>query len=122
MKTTPEHNLRMAKTIFATVYPYYIKKIENKGRTIDELEEVIKWLTGFDKIKLQELIEKKVTFQEFFDSANLNPHAHLIKGVICGYKVEEILNPLTRKARYLDKLIDELAKGKKMDKILRKAE
>jgi hypothetical protein len=121
MKTTPEHNLRMAKTIFATVYPYYIKKVESKGRRIEELHEIIKWLTGFDKIKLQELIEKKVTYQEFFETAILNPNAHLIKGVICGYKVEEIINPLTQKVRYLDKLIDELAKGKKMDKILRVA-
>ena len=121
MKTTPEHNLLMAKTIFATVYPYYIKKVESKGRTIEELHEIIKWLTGFDKIELQNLIEKKVTYQEFFATAVLNTKAHLIKGVICGYKVEEIINPLTQKVRYLDKLIDELAKGKQLDKILRVA-
>ncbi len=121
MKATPEHNERMSKTIFATVYPYYIKKVERKGRTIEELHQVIKWLTGFDEKRIQELIDEKVTFESFFKKAKLNPNAHLITGVICGYRVEEIENPLTQKVRYLDKLIDELAKGKKMEKVLRKA-
>ena len=120
MKTTPEHDRRMAKTVFASVYPYYIKKVESKGRTKQELHQVIEWLTGFDDKKLQELIDEKVTFETFFQRATLNPHAHLITGVICGYRVEEIENPVTRQARYLDKLIDELAKGKKMEKILRR--
>jgi len=119
MKTTPEHNARMAKIIFATVYPYYVKKVESKGRTIAELHQVIEWLTGFDIQTLMGLIEEKVTFKTFFERARLNPNADLITGVICGYRVEEIDNPLTRKMRYLDKLIDELAKGKAMDKILR---
>ena len=119
MKTTPEHDQRMAKTIFATVYPYYIKKVESKGRTKQELHQVIAWLTGFDDKKLQELIDEKVTFKTFFQQAKLNPNANLITGVICGYRMEEIENPVTKQARYLDKLIDELAKGKKMEKILR---
>ena len=121
MKTTPEHNERIAKITFASVYPHYIKKVESKGRTIEELHEVIEWLTGFDENKLQEMIDEKVTFEIFFKKANLNPDAHLITGVICGYRVEEIDNPLTQKVRYLDKLIDELAKGKKLEKVLRKA-
>jgi hypothetical protein len=120
MKTTPEHDRRMAKTIFAKVYPYYIKKVESKGRTIQELHQVIEWLTGFDDKKLQELIDEKATYETFFQRARLNPNVHLITGVICGYRVEEIENPLTRQARYLDKLIDELAKGKTMEKILRR--
>ena len=121
MKTTPAHNERMSKITFASVYPYYIKKVESKGRTIEELHQVIKWLTGFDEKGIQELIDDKVTFEIFFKKATLNPNAHLITGVICGYRVEEIENPLTQKVRYLDKLIDELAKGKTMEKILRKA-
>ena len=119
MKTTPEHDQRIVKMIFASVYPHYIKKVETKGRTIEELHQVIEWLTGFDTQKLQELINEKVTFETFFNNAKLNPNAHLITGTICGYKIEEIETPLTKQARYLDKLIDELAKGKKMDKILR---
>jgi hypothetical protein len=119
MKETPEHNERMAKITFASVYPYYIKKVESKGRTIEELKQVIEWLTGFDEGRLQQLIDEKATFETFFKQAKLNPNAHLITGVICGYRVEEIENPLTKKVRYLDKLIDELAKGKKMEKILR---
>ena len=121
MKTTPEHDARIAKMIFGTVYPLYIKKVETKGRTKAELHQVIEWLTGFDDKKIAELIEEKATFETFFQQAKLNPNAHLITGVICGYRVEEIENPLTQKARYLDKLIDELAKGKKMEKILRSA-
>lgn len=104
---------------FASVYPHYIKKVESKGRTIKELHQVIEWLTGFDNKKLQELIDENATFETFFQRAELNPNAHLIKGVICGYRIEDIENPLTKQARYLDKLIDELAKGKKMEKILR---
>jgi hypothetical protein len=104
---------------FASVYPMYVEKVEKKGRTKEELHKVIEWLTGFDARKLRELIEKKVTFEEFFRQASLNPNAHLITGVICGYRVEEIENPLTRKARYLDKLVDELAKGRKLEKVLR---
>jgi len=119
MKTTPKHNERIAKMTFAEVYPYYIKKIESKGRTIGELQQVIEWLTGFEAKKLQELIDENVTFETFFKKANLNPKALLITGVICGYRIEEIENELTRQVRYLDKLVDELAKGKKMEKILR---
>ena len=119
MKTTPEHDQRIAKMTFASVYPHYITKVERKGRTKEELHQVIEWLTGFDNKKLQELIDEKVTFETFFKRAKLNPNAPLIKGVICGYRIEEIENPLTRQARYLDKLVDELAKGKNMEKILR---
>lgn len=121
MNTSDAHNERIAKMTFATVYPLYLKKVENKGRTKEELHQVIKWLTNFDDIKLQELIKEKVTFETFFKQARLNPNAHLITGMICGYRIEEIENSLTRKARYLDKLVDELAKGRKMEKILREA-
>ena len=121
MKTTHEHDARMAKMTFASVYPHYIIKVERKGRTKEELHQVIEWLTGFDNKKLQELIDEKVTFKTFFANAKLNPNAHLITGVICGYRIEEIENPLTKQVRYLDKLVDELAKGKKMEKILRKS-
>ena len=121
MKTTPEHDARIANMTFASVYPHYVIKVEKKGRTKEELHEVIKWLTGFDDKKLQQLIEEKATFETFFKKAKLNPNAYLITGLICGYRVEEIENPLTQKARYLDKLVDELAKGKKMEKILRAA-
>lgn len=113
------HNEMMAKLTFASVYPHYIKKIEKKGRTIEELHQVIEWLTGFTEKNIQELTDEKVTFEEFFKRAKLNPNAHLITGVICGYRIEEIENILTRQVRYLDKLVDELAKGKKMEKILR---
>ena len=119
MTTTPEHDARIAKMIFASVYPHYVTKVEKKGRTKAELHQVIEWLTGFDEAKLKELIDQKVTFETFFAQANLNPNAHLIKGVICGYRIEEIETPLTREARYLDKLVDELARGRKIEKILR---
>jgi hypothetical protein len=119
MKTTPEHDDRVAKMKFSSVYPHYVNKVEKKGRTKEELHQVIEWLTGFDDKKLQELIDQKVTFEEFFANAKLNPNAHLIKGVICGYRIEEIETPLTKQARYMDKLVDELARGRKMDKILR---
>ncbi|WP_340201757.1 DUF2200 domain-containing protein [Ascidiimonas sp. W6] len=120
MKTTPEHNERIAKMTFASVYPHYVTKVEKKGRTKNELLQVIEWLTGFDEDKLQVLIEEKVTFETFFEKAALHPNAHLIKGVICGYRIEEIDNPLTQQVRFLDKLVDELAKGRKMEKIMRK--
>lgn len=120
MKVTPEHNERIAKLTFASVYPHYVKKVESKGRTVEELHEVIQWLTGFDTKKLQELIDENATFETFFKNANINPNATLITGVICGYRIEEVENPLTKQVRYLDKLIDELAKGRKMEKILRK--
>lgn len=109
----------MARMTFASVYPHYVDKILRKGRTIHELHAVIFWLTGFDQDDLKKFIEDKATFETFFQKAKLNPNAHLIKGVICGYRIEEIDNPLTQKVRYLDKLVDELAKGKKMEKILR---
>lgn len=121
MKLTPQHDERIAKMTFASVYPYYVAKVEKKGRTKQELHQVIEWLTGFDDKKIQKLIDEKVPFEVFFDRAKLNPNAHLITGVICGYRIEEIDNPLTQKVRYLDKLVDELAKGKSMDKIMRKS-
>jgi hypothetical protein len=119
MKPTDEHNERMAKMTFASVYPLYKAKVLRKGRTIEELNQVITWLTGFDEKDLHSLIEKQVTFDAFFAKTKLHPNASLITGVICGYRIEEIDNPLTRKVRYLDKLVDELAKGKPLDKILR---
>ncbi len=119
MKTTAHHDERIAKMSFASVYPHYVAKVEGKGRTLAELEHVIEWLTGFDRRKLKKLIDEKVTFEAFFERATLNPNANLITGTVCGYRVEEIENPLTKKARCLDKLIDELAKGRKMEKILR---
>lgn len=121
MKTTDDHNNRMAKMTFASVYPHYVTKVEKKGRTKEELHEVISWLTGFDEKKLQDLISEKATFETFFEKASLNPNAKLITGMICGYRIEDIDNPLTKKVRYLDKLVDELAKGRKMEKILRSA-
>ena len=119
MNSTEKNIERVAKMSFASVYPHYVTKVERKGRTIQELHQVIEWLTGFDDKKLQDLLEEKVNFETFFQRASLNPNAHLIKGVICGYRIEEIENPLTKQVRYLDKLIDELANGKKMEKILR---
>jgi hypothetical protein len=116
-----DSNKRIAKMIFASVYPLYLTKVEKKGRTKEELDQVITWLTGFNSRQLQQLIETKVTFESFFQQASLNPHAHFITGVICGYRVEEIKDPLTQQVRYLDKLVDELAKGRKMEKILRSA-
>jgi hypothetical protein len=119
MNTTPEHDQRIAKMTFSSVYPHYVTKVERKGRTKQELHQVIEWLTGFDDKKLHSLIDEKATFETFFNKATLHPHAHLITGLICGYRIEEIENLLTRKVRYLDKIVDELAKGKKMEKILR---
>jgi hypothetical protein len=120
MKETKIHNDRIAKMTFASVYPHYITKVVSKGRTIEELHQVIEWLTGFDDKELKEIIDEKVTFGTFFQRAAINPNVDLITGVICGYRVEEIENPLTRQVRYLDKLVDELAKGRKMEKIFRK--
>lgn len=119
MRETEKHNENIAKMTFASVYPHYVTKIQQKGRTIEELHQVIEWLTGFNVNDLRYLIDEKVTFEEFFERANLNPNAELITGIICGYRIEEIENPLTKKVRYLDKLIDELAKGKKIEKIMR---
>lgn len=121
MNKTTDHDKRIANMTFASVYPHYVAKIEKKGRTKEELHQVVEWLTGFDEDQLQQLIVEKVTFETFFQRASLNPNARLITGVICGYRVEEIENPLTQQVRYLDKLVDELAKGRKTEKILRKA-
>lgn len=121
MNITDKHHERIAKITFASVYPMYVTKVEKKGRTKAELDEVIKWLTGYRQSDLQKLIEKKATFEDFFQKAKLNPNASLITGVICGYRIEDIENPLTQQIRYLDKLVDELAKGRKMEKILRVA-
>ncbi len=119
MNNTTHHDERIAKMIFASVYPHYLAKAERKNRTKEELHEVIEWLTGYNEKKLQKIIDEKISFEEFFRKASLNPNARLITGMICGYRVEEISNPLTQQIRWLDKLVDELAKGKKMEKILR---
>ncbi|KPM47673.1 DUF2200 domain-containing protein [Jiulongibacter sediminis] len=119
MNKPANHDERMAKMTFGSVYPHYVIKVEKKGRSKAELHEVITWLTGFDDEKIESLINDKVTFEQFFEQANLHPNAPSIKGMICGYRIEEIDNPLTQKVRYLDKLVDELAKGRKMEKILR---
>lgn len=119
MKVTPEHNARMAKMTFKSVYPHYVAKIERKGRTKEELHQVITWLTGFNEHQIGSMIKDSISFEEFFEKAKIHPNAHMIKGVICGYRIEELENPLTQKVRYLDKLVDELAKGKKIEKIFR---
>lgn len=121
MKASAEHDARMAAMTFASVYPHYLAKVERKGRTKAELHQVITWLTGFDDAQIAELIEAKATFQDFFEKATLHPNAALIKGKICGYQIEAIENPITRKVRYLDKLVDELAAGRRLEKILRTA-
>lgn len=118
---TNNQDERIAKMTFASVYPHYVTKVEKKGRTKEELNQVIEWLTGYDENKIQELIKEKVTFEEFFKRTQIHTNANLIKGVVCGIRVENIENPLTQKTRYLDKLVDELAKGRKMEKILRTA-
>lgn len=120
MNSTNNHDERIAKMIFASVYPLYLAKVEKKGKTKEELHQVIEWLTGYDDKSLQKYINEKITFEKLFKNATINPNAKLITGVICGYRVEEIANPLTQQVRYLDKLVDELAKGKALDKILRK--
>lgn len=119
MKSTSDHDERIAKWTFASIYPLYLAKVEKKGRTKEELDQVIEWLTGYKSTALAKQIKDNVTFEAFFAKAKLNPNAHLITGVICGYRVEEIENKLTQQVRYLDKLVDELAKGRKMEKILR---
>ena len=119
MKNAQNHDERIAKMTFASVYPHYVAKVEKKGRTQEELHQVITWLTGYSESKLQKLLEQKVTFEQFFREATMNQNAYLITGVICGYRIEEIQNPLTQQVRYLDKLVDEIAKGRKMEKILR---
>ncbi|MCL4819569.1 MAG: DUF2200 family protein [Vicinamibacteria bacterium] len=118
-KAATTSDQRIARMSFASVYPMYVAKVEKKGRTRGELDRVIGWLTGFDDERLRELIRDQVSFETFFERASLHPAAHLITGVICGHRVEEIENPLTRKVRYLDKLVDELAKGRPLEKILR---
>lgn len=119
MTATKEHDDRVAKMTFASVYPHYITKVEKKGRTKEELHQVIEWLTGFDVKKLQKLIDSDATIEQFFAAATINPNASQITGVICGYRIEEITTPLTRHVRYMDKLVDELAKSRKMENILR---
>ena len=119
MATTPEHDARIAKLTFASIYPHYVTKVEKKDRTIAELHQVIEWLTGFNEDQLKQFIEEKVTFETFFSEATIHPNADQIRGVICGYRIEDIETPLTKQCRYLDKLVDELAKGRKMEKILR---
>ena len=119
MKNSNTQNQRIAKMTFASVYPMYVEKVEKKGRTKEELHQVIEWLTSFDLKTLQKLIQENATFEAFFQQASLHPNARLITGVICGVRLEEIENPLTQQVRYLDKLVDELAKGRKMEKILR---
>jgi hypothetical protein len=120
MKNTGTQDERIARMTFASVYPHYVAKVERKGRTVEELHRVIAWLTGHDENRLEKLIAEKATFEEFFRQATLNPEAHRITGLICGYRVEEIENPLTQQVRYLDKLVDELAKGRPMEIILRR--
>lgn len=120
MQVTEEHNQRVAKLSFSSVYPALLAKVQRKGRTQAELDEVIEWLTGYTAAETAKLVARGTSYREFFVHARLNPNASLIKGTICGYKIEEIENELTRQVRYLDKLVDELAKGKVMDKILRK--
>jgi hypothetical protein len=117
--TTPEHDAKIAKLTFASVYPHYVTKVIRKGRTEEELLLVIEWLTSYNKAELVALIESKATFVEFFENAKMHPNAHLIKGLICGYRVEDISNKLTQQVRYLDKIVDELANGKTLEKIMR---
>ena len=119
MSRANNHDERIAGLTFASVYPHYLAKAEKKGRSKAELHQVIQWLTGYDEPTLQKHIEDKSTFEQFFQQAEINPNAYLITGVICGYRIEDIENPLTQKVRYLDKLVDELAKGREMRKILR---
>lgn len=121
MKVTPEKNEKVANMIFAAIYPYYLNRLEKNGRTKEELDQVITWFTGFDQDTLQKLIDEKVSFGTFFTKANIHPNAHLIKGVVCGYRIEEIEDEFEvyKQCRRMEKLIDELARGRKMEKILR---
>ncbi|MGJ8685582.1 MAG: DUF2200 domain-containing protein [Nonlabens sp.] len=121
MKVTVEKNEKVAKMIFASIYPLYLNRLEKNSRTKEELNQVIEWFTGFNNDDLQALIDKKVTFRTFFQNAKIHPNAHLIKGVVCGYRIEEIEDEfeLYKQCSQMEKLIDELARGRKMDKILR---
>jgi len=119
MKTTQDQDKRLASMTFASVYPHYVAKVEKKARTVEELHQVILWLTGFKPKDLERLIQNDATFERFFAEATVNPNASLITGSICGIRIEEIKTPLTKQVRYLDKLVDELAKGRKIEKILR---
>ena len=119
METRSEHHQRIANMTLRDVYPHYVTKITKKGRSLEELHQVITWLTDFDRKMIEDLINTGATFEEFFEQAKLNPNAHLITGTICGYRIEEIEDELTKQVRYLDKLVDELARGRKMEKILR---
>lgn len=115
-----DHNEAIRTMTFASVHPHYLAKAVKKGGTVEQLYQIIEWLTGFDKATVLDHVDRESTFEEFFAEATINPNARLITGVICGYRVEEIENPLTQKARYLDKLVDELGRGKKFENILRK--
>ena len=122
MKVTAEKNEKIANMIFASIYPLYLNRVEKNGRSKEELNQVIEWFTGFNEDRLQALIDEKATFRTFFETAEIHPNAYMIKGVICGYRIEEIEDEfeLYRQCRRMEKLIDELAKGRKMEKILRK--
>ncbi len=119
MTTTKEHDERIANMTFASVYPHYVTKVEKKGRTVEELHQVISWLTGFEINDINRFINNNATFKQFFSEATLNPNATMITGSICGYRIEEIETPLTKQVRYLDKIVEELARGRKLEKILR---
>ncbi|MDT0606851.1 DUF2200 domain-containing protein [Croceitalea rosinachiae] len=121
MQVTAEKNEKVAQMVFGSIYTHYVNKMLKKGRTKEELHQVIEWLTGFDETTVQALIDEKVTFETFFKRAKMHPNAHLIKGVVCGYRIEEIADEFAvyKQCRQLEKLIDELAKGRKMEKILR---
>ena len=121
MKVTAEKNEKVANMLFATIYPLYMNRLVKNGRTREEFHQVIEWFTGYDEDKLQTLIEEKITFGTFFKKAKIHPNAHMIKGVVCGYRIEEIEDEfeLYKQCRQMEKLIDELAKGRKMEKILR---
>lgn len=123
MKVTAEKNDQVAKMVFATIYPLYLNRLVKNGRTEEELQQVIEWLTGFNPATLKKLIDEKVTYKTFFERATLHQNAHLIKGVVCGYRIEEIDDQFDtyRDCRRMEKLIDELAKGRKMEKILRES-
>jgi len=122
MKVTTEKNEQVANMIFGKIYPLYWNRLEKNGRTREEFHQVLEWFTGYNEKKLKALIDKKVTFRQFFQKAKIHPNAHMIKGVVCGYRIEEIEDEfeLYKQCRQMEKLIDELAKGRKMDKILRK--
>jgi hypothetical protein len=121
MKVTAKKNEQVGNMIFASIYPHYWNRLQKKGRTKEEFHQVIEWFTGYNEKKLQSLIEDKVTFKTFFAKAKINPNAHMIKGVVCGYRIEEIEEEFEvyKQCRQMEKLIDELAKGRKMEKILR---